>query len=153
MMNKQLPFSSFQSKHHQLSTPYVHRQGMKVFPQEASQQIVDCEQNGHKIYGEMIKERLQPHSIVRIFAPVKRLQLNFFQKYLRKTLVKLRDHIVQLGDDANFWRKVAIISKSREIDCNKIVRNYEVTITPRCLTDRMRFFSSGHKRQKNFCLF
>ena len=42
-MNKQLPFSSFQSKHHQLSTPYVNRQGMKVFPQEASQQIVDCE--------------------------------------------------------------------------------------------------------------
>lgn len=44
----------------------------KVFPQEASQHIVDCEKNGDKIYNEMIKEQMQPDSTVEIFAPVKK---------------------------------------------------------------------------------
>ena len=74
MMNKGLAFLSSQSKHHQISVPYVHRQGIrvlklfdvlksheldlenkqyhhiknfvtrKVFPLEASQQMVDCEE-------------------------------------------------------------------------------------------------------------
>ena len=45
----------------------------KVFPQEASQQIADCEKNGDEIYDDMIKERLQPHSTIGIFALVKNL--------------------------------------------------------------------------------
>ena len=112
MMNKVLVFSSSQSKHHPLSTPYVHRQGMrilklldvlkshkpglenkqyhhiknfltgKVFPQKASQQIVDCEKNEDKIYNEMIKKRLQPDNAVGSFAPVKKLQLNCVKRLL-----------------------------------------------------------------------
>ena len=79
MMNKGLVFSSFQSIRHHIITLYVHRQEIqilklidvlklhqlglrnkqyhhikkfitgKVFPQEALQQIVDCEKNGTKI--------------------------------------------------------------------------------------------------------
>ena len=78
-MNKGLAFTSFQSKHHQICTPYVHRQEIRIlkllyalksyqlglenkyyhhiknfvtgeiFPQETSQQIVGCEKNGDKI--------------------------------------------------------------------------------------------------------
>ena len=79
MMNKGLVFSSFQSIRHQIITIYVHRQEIQilklldvlkshqlglenkqyhhikkfvtgeVFPQEASQQIVDCEKDGSNI--------------------------------------------------------------------------------------------------------
>ena len=79
MMNKGLVFSSFQSIRHQIITLYVHRQEIQIlklldvlklhqlgsrnkqyhhikkfatgkkFPQEASQQIVDCEKDGIKI--------------------------------------------------------------------------------------------------------
>ena len=111
-MNKVLVFSSYQTKHQQLCTPYVYRQGMpilkvldllkshelglenkqyhhsknfatrKVFPQEASQQIVDYEKNGNKIYHKMIKKRLQPDSTAEIFALVKNLQLNCVERLL-----------------------------------------------------------------------
>ena len=79
MMNKGLVFSSFQSIRHQIITLYVHRQEIQilklldvlklhqlglgnkqhhhikkfvtgeVFPQKASQQIVDCEKDGSKV--------------------------------------------------------------------------------------------------------
>ena len=79
MMNKELVFSSFQSICHQIITLYVHRKEIQilklldvlkshqlglgneqyhhikksvtreVFPQEPSQQIVDCEKDGSKI--------------------------------------------------------------------------------------------------------
>ena len=79
MMNKELVFSSFQSICHQIITLYMHRKEIQilklldvlkshqlglgnkqyhhikkfvtgeVFPQEASQQIVDCEKDGSKI--------------------------------------------------------------------------------------------------------
>ena len=166
MINKGLVSSSSQSKHHQLSKPYVHQQGMrtlklvdvlkllelglenkqyhhmknfapgKVFPQEVSQQIVDCKKNGDKIYNAMIKEQLQHDSTVGINAPVKKLQLNCFKKNLRKTPVKLKDRIVQLEGDANICRKIAIISKSTEIDCNRIISNHELTIKPWPLMNR-----------------
>ena len=78
MMNKEHVFSSFQSNCHQIITLYVHRQGIQilkqfdvlkslqlglgnkqyhqikkfvtgeVFPQEASQQMVDCEKDGKR---------------------------------------------------------------------------------------------------------
>ena len=98
----------------------------------------------------MIKERLQPDSVARIFAPVKKLQLNCFNKNFRKTPAKLKDPVVQLGGDANIWRKMAIISKSREIDCNKIISNHELIITPPCLMDRKRSFYGGHKGESKF---
>ena len=48
MMNTGLAFSSSQRKHQQLNTHYVHRQGIKVFPQEAPQHIVYSEKNRDK---------------------------------------------------------------------------------------------------------
>ena len=85
---------------------------------------------------------MQPDSTVGIFAPVKKLQLNCFKKHLGKKPVKLKDRIVQLGDDANICRKMAITSKSMEIDCNNIIINHELTTTLYCLIERMY---SGHK--------
>ena len=79
----------------------------------------------------MIKQSLQPDITVGIFAPVEKLQLNCFKKHLFETTVKLEDGIVQLRGDANIWRKMAIISKLREIDGNKIISNRDLNITPR----------------------
>ena len=42
----------------------------------------------------MIKKQLQPDSAVGIFALVKKLKLNCFQKDLCKALVKLKDRIL-----------------------------------------------------------
>ena len=89
----------------------------------------------------MIKEQLQLDGTVGIFVPVKKLQLNCFKKHLRKTPIKLKDNIVQVRDDANIWKKVTIISKSRKIYCNKIISNQELTIG----WDKMRSLYSGHK--------
>ena len=74
---------------------------------------------------------MQPDITVGIFAPVEKLQLNCFKKHLFETTVKLEDGIVQLRGDANIWRKMAIISKLREIDGNKIISNRDLNITPR----------------------
>ena len=98
----------------------------KVFSQEAPQQIVDCEKNGDKIYDEIIQERLQPDTVGIFTQTVKKLQLNCFKKQLCKLPDKLKGRIAQLGDDANIWRKMAVISKSREIDCTKIISNHEL---------------------------
>ena len=73
----------------------------KYFHKRYHNKIVDYEKNGDKIFDEMIKEKLQPDITVGIFAPAKKLQLNSFKKHLRKTTVKLKDRIVQLGYDAN----------------------------------------------------
>ena len=66
----------------------------------------------------------------------KKLQLNCIKKHLSKTAVKLKDCIVQLGDDVNVWRKKAVISKSWETDC---------TTASRSLMDRIRSLCSGLK--------
>ena len=66
----------------------------------------------------------------------KKLQLNRIKKHLSKTAVKLKDCIVQPRDDANVWRKMAIVSKSWEIDC---------TTASRFLMDRMHSLYSGQK--------
>ena len=64
----------------------------------------------------MIKERLQLGSTVGIFAPVKKLQLNCFKKHLRKTPVKLKDCIVQLGDDAKEFESLQEEGMLKTID-------------------------------------
>ena len=66
----------------------------------------------------------------------KKLQLNCIEKHLHKTAVKLKDCIVQLRDDANVWRKMAIISKLWKIDS---------TTASRSLMDKMRSLYSGQK--------
>ena len=66
----------------------------------------------------------------------KKLQLNCIKKHLSKTAVKLKDCIVQLRDDANVWRKMAIISKSWETHC---------TTASRSLMERMRSLYNGQK--------
>ena len=47
----------------------------KLFPQDAWQQIVDCEKNEDKIYDQMIKERLQFDSTTEVITRAKKLQL------------------------------------------------------------------------------
>ena len=75
--------------------------------------------------------------LLQLFAlTTKKLQLNYIKKHLSKTAVKMKDCIVQLWDEANVWRKMAIVSKSWEIDC---------TTASRCLMDRMRSLYSGQK--------
>ena len=51
---------------------------------------------------------------------------------------------MQLGEDANIWRKIAIISDSREVDRDDIIANCELTVTPRCLMDRKQTLYSGY---------
>ena len=72
----------------------------------------------------MVIERLQPGSTIGLFDSIKNVT------------VKLKDRVIQLGDDANTWRKIAIISDSREIDRVNIIGNCQLTVTPRCLMDR-----------------
>ena len=183
MLNKELVIQSSQSKHHQFRTAYEHRQGLwilklldvlkshklglknkqyhhiknfftgKVFPHKPSQQIVGSEKYGDKSYREIIKERLQTDITARIFAPVKQLQVNCYKKHFWKTPVKLRDCILWFKDDANIWRKMAIISKLWEADCSKTISSHELIITPRCLMDATRSMCSGHTICSNFYLF
>ena len=42
---------------------------------------------------------------------------------------------------------MAVISKSREIDCSKIISNHELIITSRCLKDRTQSLYSGHRQK------
>ena len=81
--------------------------------------------------------------LLQFFAlAAKKLQLNCIKKHLHKTAVKLKDCIVQLRDDANVWRKIAIISKSWETDS---------TTAPHSLTDRMRCLCTADtKENQNF---
>ena len=75
--------------------------------------------------------------LLQFFAlAAKKLQLDCIKKHLHKTAVKLKDCIVQLRDDANVWRKMAIISKSWKIDS---------TTASRSLMDKMRSLYSGQK--------
>ena len=77
--------------------------------------------------------------LLQFFAlTAKKLQLNYIKKHLSKTAVKLKDCLVQLRDDANVWRKMAVISKSWETDC---------TTASRSSMDRMRSLYSGQKKK------
>ena len=103
----------------------------KVFPQEASQKLLNVRRMKTKFTIKMIKEWLQPAGI---FAPVKKLQLNCFNPFLANVPIlyplktpenlwvkrHLRKALVKLGD-SNLWKKMATISKSREIDQGKLI--------------------------------
>ena len=41
--------------------------------------------------------------------------------------------------------KMTVISKSLEIDCNMIISDHELIITPQCLNNRTRSLYSGHR--------
>ena len=64
----------------------------------------------------MIHERMNKENPINVFEPVKKVMLKKFKKEGRTNKVKFKEREIQLGDDANLWRKIAIISASREID-------------------------------------
>ena len=62
----------------------------------------------------MIKERFLSESTS--FDPVKKLELKVCKTAAKKNKVSMPDRVLQMSDDANLWRKIAIISSSRAID-------------------------------------
>ena len=125
-------------------------------------QLLDCEappkEMIHRLHDcqEFSKDSIMPiklDSTVGISAPVKNLQLNCFKKLLRITPVELKDCIVQLGDDANIWRKMVIIPRSREIDCNKIISNHELLLQHVSQWIERALCTVDKKGNQNFCLF
>ena len=97
------------------------------------EELCNSEQIGRKIYDEQEKEMLQPASTVGVFDPIKKVKLKTFKSCNAKTKVKLKDRTIQLSEDANLWRRWAIISSSRDVDGDTIMGNFELTITPRSL--------------------
>ena len=93
----------------------------RVFSTETCTDIINCEKTGQEIYENMIKERLHPESTTKVFDPVKKFLLNVFKNAAKKNKVKMPDRVLQLSDDANLWRKIAIISAARQIDHRDVV--------------------------------
>ena len=173
MMTRGQANTSTSQSHHQLKDPVISRQNVrilklvsvlqqgdlgldkaenpsirnlitgKVFAKEVCEQVVSCEEKGQKIYEAMIEERLKPNSVVKVFDPVKKLLLNTLKKASKTNHIKLKDREIRLGDDANIWRKIAIVSNSRDIDYNDIIGNYELSVTPQSLMDAKRNLHDG----------
>ena len=57
--------------------------------------------------------------------------------------MKCNGREIQLCEDANLWLKVAIISRSRDINLEEIVGNHELTTVPRSLMKRDGSVYSG----------
>ena len=80
---------------------------------------------------------------INVFEPVKKVMLKTFKKEGRTNKVKLKECEIQLGNDANLWRKIAIISASREIDYNNSIGKHELSVTPLSLMDAKRNLHGG----------
>ena len=78
-----------------------------------------------------------------MFEPVKKMMLKTFKKEGRTNKVKFKEREIQLGDYANLWRKIAIISASREIDYNDMIGKHELSVTPLSLMDAKRNLHDG----------
>ena len=50
----------------------------------------------------------------------------------------MKEQKIQLGDDSNLWRKIVIISASREINYEDMIRKHELSMTPRSFMDAKR---------------
>ena len=121
----------------------------KVFPKETCDEIVRSEEIGKAKYREIIEERLRPGSAVKAFESVKKVQLKTFKRSSMNTTLKTNDREIQLGDDASIWRKIAIISASREIDRHSIIGDNELSVTPRSLMDSKRnLYNGGQGKSK-----
>ena len=72
------------------------------------------------------------------------MQLTIFKSAKKKVTVKLEDRVIQLGEGANIWRKIALISDSCEVDHDIIISNSELTVTLRCLMKRKQTLYSGY---------
>ena len=88
----------------------------QVMTEEATLEIMNCEAIRSKINDEMIKERLQKDSILPVFSSIKKVMIKTFKRGRSKKRIQLQDRVIQLSDDANLWRKIALISSSREFD-------------------------------------
>ena len=118
----------------------------KVFSEELCRYIMSCQERGKEIKQEMIKEMFLSKSTIKPFDPVKKLQLKVCKTAAKKNKVNMPDRVLQLSDEANFWRKIAIISSSRAFDL-EIIGHYELSVVPYSLMDKRRNLHSGHQAQ------
>ena len=156
--------------HHQLRNPYVNRQNSRiislvsvlarhdlgleksenrlknlftnqVMTEEPTLEIMNCEAIGSKINDEMIKERLQKDSILPVFSSIKKVMIKTFKRGRSKKRIQLQDRVIQLPDDANLWRKIALIPSSREFDYDNIIGHSRNLMT----RDRA-IYNGGHNK-------
>ena len=86
----------------------------------------------------MIKERFLSESTIKPFDPIKKLQLKVCKTAVKKNKVNMPDRGLQMSDDANLWRIIAIVSSSRAIDLKEINGHYELSVVPYSLMDKRR---------------
>ena len=70
--------------------------------------------------------------------------LKTFKSCNAKKKLKLKDRTIQLGEDANLWRRWALISSVRDIDADEVMGNCELTVTPCSLMQRDQTLYGGY---------
>ena len=105
----------------------------QVFPENICNDVVNCELTGTKLYEEFVKERLQPDSTVNILAPVKKVKLKPLSNCNAKKTIKIKDKIVELGQNCNLFAKCSILAQKPDIDVERIVGHHELSTVPRSL--------------------
>ena len=63
----------------------------KIFDEDFTKAVVNCERTGSKIYEAMVKERLQPGSTVGVFDSIMKVQLWTENEFYIVSTMKCRD--------------------------------------------------------------
>ena len=80
----------------------------QVFPENVCNDVINCENTGIRLYKEFVIERLQPNSMVSLFAPLKKVVAKSFSSCNAKKTIKVKDKIVELGQNCNLFAKCSI---------------------------------------------
>ena len=90
-----------------------------------------------------VEEQLAPESTVSVMATLKKLKTPVFKTFDKKVKVKLKEKVVQVQSNCNFFAQLAIVASDRNIDMKDVIGQYELTATPKSFIDYDRQLHPG----------
>lgn len=100
-------------------------------PQEHVQEILNADSIGQKLHEDFVSERI--NGDVRLWAPVKKLNIKTFTSSTKKSTAKLRNTNIDLKETKVLYGRLPVIARSREIDQKGAIGAHEFTKIPRAL--------------------
>lgn len=100
-------------------------------PQEHVHDILHADSIGQKLYEDFVADRI--NGDVRLWATVKKEKLKTFTSNNKKSIIKLQNTSIELKETKDLYRRLLVLSRSRDIDQKKAIGTYEFTQVPRAL--------------------
>ena len=99
-----------------------------MFPEEICDTLFSINEDGEKHLDVFVEEQLAPESNVSVMPPLKKVKTPVFKTFNKKVKVKLKEKVVQVQSNCNFYAQLAIVASDRTIDMKDVIGHYELTL-------------------------